>query len=602
MTDTVHPNSTARGSVCDSEEVALKSFFLGPQSENSVWLRSQVSMLFEAWFDWRRSLFPEDGSAISKDDQQNPKFIERKQKVEKLLREVSVRFESEMPKFSPRYIGHMLSEVSLPALLGHVITLLHNPNNISGEASRVGVKFEDEAIRFLSEMIGFPETTSTGHFTSGGTIANFEALLRARYRMYRWLATASAAREQRIFKKSIFESSHIGWTKFDELSKAVPANDVLAWNSIGSNPFDVAKRMNDLYGHEFRGPVALVPRNSHYSWQKGISLLGLGDEALWPIDLDHYGHLSLESLKQQIAKARKEERPILLVTSVVGTTELGAIDPVHKVQDYLDELATKEGIHIWHHVDAAYGGFFCSMLNQSADHPESSLSIESECALLSVSRSNSVTLDPHKLGYVPYASGAFLTRSQREYVMPPFDSPYLEMDYSKDRGPQTLEGSRSAAGAVATWLTAKSIGLDPQGYGRILARTIGNRKLLEETLQASTPLIRVVPGADTNVLCFSVAKQGEPISKSNERTLAVYSTFSPKTDAGFYVSKTALKWTHQRSFLDHLVSDWNANIDADQLILVRLCLMNPFFNSKETKFRYAQEFAARVKALVESTG
>lgn len=43
----------------------------------------------------------------------------------------------------------MFSEISMPALLGHIITLLHNPNNISSEPSTVGTEIEKDAIHFL---------------------------------------------------------------------------------------------------------------------------------------------------------------------------------------------------------------------------------------------------------------------------------------------------------------------------------------------------------------------------------------------------------------------------------------------------------------------
>ena len=42
------------------------------------------------------------------------------------------------------------------------------------------------------------------------------------------------------------------------------------------------------------------------------------------------------------------------------------IDPVDKVADLLDELCEHRGLHIWHHIDAAYGGYFCSVLKGDA--------------------------------------------------------------------------------------------------------------------------------------------------------------------------------------------------------------------------------------------
>ena len=46
---------------------------------------------------------------------------------------------AETPTFSPRYIAHMKADLSLPGLLGWFAAMLHNPNNSSRDASRVGV-------------------------------------------------------------------------------------------------------------------------------------------------------------------------------------------------------------------------------------------------------------------------------------------------------------------------------------------------------------------------------------------------------------------------------------------------------------------------------
>ena len=82
----------------------------------------------------------------------------------------------------------MVSELSLPALFGHFATLLHNPNNLSREVARTCSVIEDEAIAMLAAMLGFDPKVARGHFTSGGTVANFEGVWRARYRMDHGLA------------------------------------------------------------------------------------------------------------------------------------------------------------------------------------------------------------------------------------------------------------------------------------------------------------------------------------------------------------------------------------------------------------------------------
>ena len=95
---------------------------------------------------------------------------------------------AETPTFSPRYIAHMKADLSLPGLLGWFAAMLHNPNNSSRDASQVGSVIETEAIAALAGMLGYDPAQAQGHFTSGGTVANFEAVWRARYRLDHWLS------------------------------------------------------------------------------------------------------------------------------------------------------------------------------------------------------------------------------------------------------------------------------------------------------------------------------------------------------------------------------------------------------------------------------
>jgi glutamate/tyrosine decarboxylase-like PLP-dependent enzyme len=108
--------------------------------------------------------------------------LKREEHFRLCVAEILHRFRAEIPSFTPRYIGHMVTEISLPALMGHIINLVHKPNNITGEASRVGVQLEDEAIQDLSKMVGYNPAEASGLFTSGGTVPNFEGLLHARSR------------------------------------------------------------------------------------------------------------------------------------------------------------------------------------------------------------------------------------------------------------------------------------------------------------------------------------------------------------------------------------------------------------------------------------
>jgi glutamate/tyrosine decarboxylase-like PLP-dependent enzyme len=573
---------------CRSEDIGLKSFFLGPQAENGPWVEAQVLGLLRRWFSWRRSQFPADGNAISAADGRDPDFERRQGRFGAALNRLLTELEGEVPKFSPRYVGHMYSEIGLPALLGHVAALLHNANNISGESARVGVRLEDEAIRGLLGMIGGAAGTGFGHFTSGGTVANYEALTRARARAALWTATAAATGAA----TSPFAAAHLGWREHDTRHAAVAEAELSYLNSVHTNPFEVAERLAKRFGQPWRGPVILVPASKHYSWTKGVELIGLGGEAFWQVPLDAAGRLSIAALRNSLARAEREGRPVALVVSVAGTTELGQFDPVDEVQDLLDALARDRGLHVWHHVDAAYGGFFASM-DPAAAAPESPM----QRALAGMARADSVTLDPHKLGYVPYACGAFLVRDERDYTLSAQKAPYIRFE-PLDRGPYTIEGSRAATGAAATWMALESIGLDADGYGRILARTIAIRRRIEARLAGSAAPIRLIPDLEANIVGFTVAYPGETLSQANARAEAIAAALSPAGHGPFFVSKTTLYASAYSELLGRLAAQWNAVADTDRVVLVRMCILNPFIDSLEMSVRLTDELVATIEGLV----
>ncbi len=140
-------------------------------------------------------------------------------------------------------------------------------------------------------------------------------------------------------------------------------------------------------------------------------------------------------------------------------------------------------------------------------------------------------------------------------------------------------------------MTAGAVGFNQSGYGRILARTIRLRRELSEKLSALEH-VRVAPFAETNLLCFALAKLGEETSATNARTLALYVALN-QAGAPFTVSKTRLAFGEDAAdekYLKKWSQTWNAKVDSEDLVLIRLCIMNPFLGSKELKSDLLAEF------------
>ena len=146
-------------------------------------------------------------------------------------------------------------------------------------------------------------------------------------------------------------------------------------------------------------------------------------------------------------------------------------------------------------------------------------------------------------------------------------------------------------------MTAKTIGLGPKGYGSILVRTILTKQTMESLLQEKIPDCMVAPFCDTNILCFCVAKQAEPLSETNARTLSLFEKLE-RGDNPFFVSKTALDRSSYKRYLESFVSLWGAKADTDELILIRMAMMNPFFSSKQTTTNFFDAFVEKVASVL----
>jgi glutamate/tyrosine decarboxylase-like PLP-dependent enzyme len=512
---------------CDPKEVAVKSFFLGPAAENEDWLRGNIFALLESWFEWRKSFSRKEGRSISVEDQKLSEFQEQLKKTSDLVQQTAKQFEEEIPKYSPRYFGHMFSEISLPALLGHILTLFHNPNNISPESSKVGLRLEKEAVDRLCQLVGFEG--GVGHFTSGGTVANFEFLLRARDKLARDFKTSE--------------------------------------------------------------PVLFVSASRHYSWPKAMHVLGIGEKNLRQIELDQNGRLSVSHLKSEIEKAISERRPILGVVAIAGTTELGTFDPLGEIAALLQDFKKKKGLHIWFHVDAAYGGFFRAVVQDEDFDLAAAPELKN---LWGMKEADSVTLDPHKLGYVPYSSGTFLCRSKEDYYVRSFTGPYIDNEKS-DVGNFTLEGSRSAAGAVATLISLKAFA-DARGYAQVLKKTLLAKSLFENALKESGLRLLIPSGLDGNILCFAVRGEKKRLSEMNAANENLFKKI--QESKRYWISKTSLFADQYQTLIRDSCLSHELEMDCGQMTLLRLTLMNPFITSKEGSLRYPEAFVAFLREMI----
>lgn len=94
--------------------------------------------------------------------------------LRKVLLEAAERMRENYPYFHPQYAGQMLKPPHTVARLAYALAMWINPNNHALDGGRASSAMEKEAVAAIARMFGWD--THLGHLTSGGTLANLEAL------------------------------------------------------------------------------------------------------------------------------------------------------------------------------------------------------------------------------------------------------------------------------------------------------------------------------------------------------------------------------------------------------------------------------------------
>jgi glutamate/tyrosine decarboxylase-like PLP-dependent enzyme len=215
--------------------------------------------------------------------------------LEEALRWAMDRMETGIVQMAnPRYFGLFNPGASFPSQCADQIAATFNPQLASSGSSPVPVALEAHVIKAVARRASFGEDAA-GHFATGGSEANYTALLCA--------LTA-------------------GHAKF--------AAD-------GARAFD--------------GPVKFyTSRDCHIAWLKIAHQAGIGRAALRLVDTDGCGRMDPEALLRAILEDRAAGAVPVMVAATAGTTGGGMIDPLYACAD----IAKQQGL--WFHVDAAWAG------------------------------------------------------------------------------------------------------------------------------------------------------------------------------------------------------------------------------------------------------
>lgn len=232
--------------------------------------------------------------------------------------------------------------------------------------------------------------------------------------------------------------------------------------------------------------VVYASEQCHFSIEKSADILGLGREGVRKIPTDDRFHVSIEALRQTIAKDREAGLIPCCVVGVAGATSTGVVDALEP----LAEIAREN--QCWYHIDAAYGG----PLAFSPEHRNKLRGIE---------LADSITFDPHKWMFVPFSCAATLVRDGGRVLRDAFD---MTPEYlSEDRGGADIEFDFFRYGQMGTrrfnslklWMAIKYMGRE--GYARTVDHQIRLTLYLAEQLDGLENFERVGE-VETAVCCF----------------------------------------------------------------------------------------------------
>ena len=167
------------------------------------------------------------------------------------------------------------------------------------------------------------------------------------------------------------------------------------------------------------------------------ALVGIGSKNCVNVPVDNNARIDISELRKKLQECVDTQRAVYAVVAIVGSTEEGAVDPLDEILPLRDEFAAK-GLSFLVHVDAAWGGYFASMIRDPplfrgpGDEddrtfvPTVTLRDSTVRQFKALGKADSITIDPHKAGYIPYPAGGLCYRDGRMKFLLTWSAPYLQ--------------------------------------------------------------------------------------------------------------------------------------------------------------------------------
>lgn len=369
---------------------------------------------------------------------------------------------------SPGYMGRQFSGViPLAGVFDFMSSVLNQPSSFY-EAAQLPNVAEHIMAEELNRFIGFDPEQFTMVSTSGGSLANLTALL--------------AARNDKL--PGVWDKGISSYTQ-----QGIPA--------------------------------IAASEDAHYSVVRAAGILGIGEEQIVRLPVDAARRICVTKVQSVLDDAKRRGLNVFCLVASVGSTSVGAVDPVGELAD----IAHRNSL--WLHVDGAHGA---SLL----------VSDKLRYALEGIGKADSLTWDAHKMLFVPSpcsllfyrdkekAYGAF--HQKASYV---FDN-HADIYSDYDAGGKNFECTKRP-GIMNLWVLWAI-------YGRALfaSKIEYLCDLCKEaySLLINEPDFEAIHKPDTNILCFRYRPQSAYSVSASALQLQIRNRI--RQDGKFFISKVDL--------------------------------------------------------------
>ena len=611
--------------IIDPTDTNLKALFLGDKGENVDIYKRIMNRMVDEHVGWRQNYMAQDLPVITPHDRSEESFQHTVNNMEQVFNVLSSRLRTDsLPWHSAgRFWGHMNSETLMPSIIAYNAAMLWNGNNVAYESSPATSKMEEEVGLDFATLMSYKN--GWGHIACDGSIANLEGI---------WYARNFKSAPLAI--KEIVPEEVAGKTDWELLNMSV--EEVLDILDQHQDKYDEIKERTARSGKNLEKLGKwIVPQTKHYSWLKSADIIGVGLDQVVAADVDNEYRMDVEKLEETIRGLAKEGIPTLGVVAVVGSTEEGQIDRVDEIVALREKLA-KEGIYFYIHVDAAYGGYGRSIFLDENDEfipfekindvyaeynifqgENHWLTEEVYNSFKAIEDCESVTIDPHKMGYVPYSAGGVVIKDVRMRDMISYFATYVfkkGADIPALLGAYILEGSKAGATAAAVWAAHRTLPLNVTGFGKLIGASIeGAFRFynfidgLEFKVEDKIIEMHALTRPDFNMVDYVFNEKGNTdLAKMNELNEEFYS-YASYAKGGTYHNEFITSHTDfavpdygnsPLAFVQSLgfsIEEWEKE---EKVTILRASAMSPYAYDEKVFAEYSEKIKTAIQSKLES--